>query len=220
MEAFPSNSHEQRVPRAEEPAKKPELKVVEKVIDGPVVRRKKSLGARIREMLFDGREGVLEYVIQDVLVPAFKDTISDAVSTGVERLVFGEDAKTRPRRSSNRSSVFGNNSGNHTNYTRYSSSSSRPDNVRQLPRRSRASHEFDEIILATRVEAENILNGLNKLVNRYGMVSVRELYEMVGEPFHHTDEKWGWTDLSDAGYKRVSNGFMLVLPRTEALDEE
>lgn len=218
MDAFPSNSHEQRVPRAEEP-KKPDLKVVEKVIEGSVVRRKKTLGARLREMLFDGREGVLEYVIQDVLVPAFKDTISDAVSTGVERLVFGEEAKTRPRRSSNRPSVFGN-SGNHTNYTRYSSSSSRPDNVRQLPRRSRSSHEFDEIILATRVEAQNILDGLQKLINKYGMVSVRELYEMVGEPFHHTDERYGWTDLSDAGYKRVSNGFLLMLPKTEVLDEE
>lgn len=212
MQEFPSNSNEPRKIRPDEPEKKPNLKVIQ----GGVVRRKKPLGVRIRDMFVaeDGR-GVLESVIGDILVPAMKDMVADSVSQGIERMIFGDARPVRRRES--RPSSFG--SSNHTNYTRYSSNNRRDDRSSSMNRRPRASHDFDDIIIASRVEADDVLNNLSNILERYEFVSVRDLYELVGEAFHHTDEKWGWTNLRDASVRRVSNGYLLNLPRPEAIDD-
>lgn len=65
----------------------------------------------------------------------------------------------------------------------------------------------------------NVVGTLVGYVNKYGQTSVRDLYELVGEPFHHTDEKWGWTDLESAGVRRVGHdSYLIVLPEIEPLD--
>ena len=91
---------------------------------------------------------------------------------------------------------------------------------RQLPsRRSRANHNFDEIVLKTRVDAEEVIDNLFMLVGKYESASVADLYEMLGiEGVPYTDDKWGWTDLRGANVTRVSNGYLLDLPKPEPLD--
>lgn len=209
MESFPSNSRDPRPVQPDREERKPNLKVVE----GPVVRRKKPLGTRFIEVFFGGSaKSAIENVIADVLVPAFKDTITDAVSTAVERMVFGDSNGNR-RRSGNRPSVFGGTG--HVNYNRYSSSSNRRE---ERPRRSRSSNDFSEIILTTRRDAQRVLDQLLKILDRYEIVSVRDLYELVDLEFHHTDEKWGWTNLDTAGIRQVSNGYLLVMPEVEPIE--
>lgn len=87
-----------------------------------------------------------------------------------------------------------------------------------MSRRGRSTHDFDEIILATRVEAEEVVDRLFDLVGRYESASVSDLYSLVGISGNFTDEKWGWTDLRGAGVERVRNGYLLDLPRPEPLD--
>src|SRR4029077_18520738 len=100
-------------------AEKPEEKVVKPIINGKAVRRKKPLGSRFREMfLGDTDQGVIEYVLGEVMVPALKEMVTEAVSQGIERMIFGESRPGRRRTSS--SSAFGNT--NYTTYSRYSSS--------------------------------------------------------------------------------------------------
>lgn len=192
-----------------------------KVTKGMVIRRKKTLGSRFREVFFGGdTKGVLEYITGDVMVPALKDLIADSVSQGIERMIFGE-VRGNSRRNS-RSSSFG--SGNVVNYSRYSSSNSnnnrRDERTRPpSPPRSRSSHAFDDIILDSRAEAERVLDKLTDTVKRYEFASVRDLYEAVGETFHNVDEKWGWYDLRGAYIRRVSNGYLLSLPETEEISD-
>lgn len=210
MENLPSNSNEPRAKRtgaAEE-------RHFDRIIETPVIRQKKTLGARLRDLLFNG-DNIVEYVMNEVLLPAFKDTMSDAVSTAVNRALFGEsDARAR-KPSSTRSSAFGGTS--HTNYNRYSTPS-RHETTRSLPRRGRTANAFETIIFATRVEAQIIMDQMEKSVEKFGMVSVRDLYEMVGESFHYTDNDFGWTDLSSARIRQVRNGWMFVLPDPEPLE--
>lgn len=212
MENFPSNS---QLPREPEDEKKPaNLKVVKRVVEGDVVRKKKTLGKRFSEVFLGGdSKSVIEYVIQDVLIPAARDMIADAISQGVERMIFGE---SRPpgRRPASRQGAFG--GGSPINYNRYSSSR-REDPRPTLSRQARAKHEFDEIIISTRAEAEEVLDQMYAILEKYDAVSVKDLYELTGVNYHFTDEKWGWTDLRGSGVTRVSNGYLLNLPRTEAI---
>lgn len=209
MEELPGNSHKAR--RAVE---NQDEKKLEKVVTGEVSLRKKPLGKRFTETLFggDGR-GVFQYILLDVLVPAAKDTIADVITGGIERALFGET-----RSSSRRTGARSQSPSGFVSYNRYSTG---PLADRQRPReaapRGRNNPDFDEIILATRIEAETVLDQMDDLLRRYETVSIGELYEMLGLDASYTYEKWGWTDLSDAKIVRVRNGYLLELPRAESI---
>lgn len=212
---LPSNSHSaQPLPPVE---KNENLKKVEKIVTGEVGRRKKGLGRRFLETFFGGdAKSAVMYVVTDVLLPATKDAIADAFSQGIERMLFGEN-----RHSSRR---HGHRSGNpnYTSYNRYSQpssqSSGRREEPRNISRRGRESHDFDEILLQTRVEADEVLSGLYDLLERYEMISVSDLYNMVGITPSYTDEKWGWTSLQGSSVSRDRGGrYILNLPPTEQL---
>lgn len=210
MQEYPSNSNEVRKLRPVGPNEKP---LAEKVIEGKAIRRKTPLGKRLREMFFaevDERQGVVEYVVGDIMIPAFKDMILDAFQQGMERTFYGRSHPRRSSRSSNTGST-------HTNYTRYSSTNR---NDRPTPiRRSRSSRDFEDVILETRNDAERVLDTLRENISRYEFTTVRELYESIGESSTPTDEKWGWVDLNDAVVRRLSSGgYLLDLPTPEPIE--
>lgn len=210
---FPPNTRSKRVRDPKEIEKK-----VEKVVTGTVARRKKPLGKRFMETFVGGEaKGVGHYVLFEVIIPAVKDVTADAVSQAIERMLFGE-ARSSSRRTGSRP---GSSSG-HVSYNRYASSTpwnkDRREEPRNVSRRARASHDFDEIILATRGEAEEVVDRLFDLIARYEQATVSDLYELVGIVGSFTDEKWGWIDIRGAGVTRVTSGYLLDLPKPEPLD--
>ena len=218
---YPSNSNKSREtvdkePLSKRPAK-PEKKV-EKVTTGEVIQRKPSLGKRFKETFGGGdARGVWSYVVLDVLVPAAKDMFVDATSEGVQRMLFGDNRGGRHGRNRGRGNGY-------VNYNRYGSGSRPPwgerdrDDRRTLSQRSRASHDFDEIVLEDRGDAEGVVDGLAELISVYGTATVADLYQLVGVEQSHTDTKWGWQDFRGAGITRVKGGYLLDLPRPEPLD--
>lgn len=219
---FPSNSSSTKAETAEKVAK-PEPKKIEKVIQGDVVRRKKPLGARFKDVFVGGEaRGVWNYVTMDVMVPAAKDMFADAVSQGVERMIFGESRSTG-RRSGQRNTGGSN---GFVSYNRYAPNNGPNSGRREEPRnnvsrRSRSQFNFDEIVVPTRVEAEEVIDRLFDLVSRYESATVADLYELVGVSGNYTDEKYGWGGndcLRGAGVTRITNGYLLDLPKPELLD--
>lgn len=180
-----------------------------KVISGEVIQRKKPLLRRIGNAFRgDDMQSVGSYVVGDIMVPALKTLISDMVSQGIERAMFGDSA---PRRgTTGRSSSY-------TAYNRYSSSPARTE-PRTVSPRNRASHDFSEIILPERGDAQDVLDRLTDLVDNYGDASVAALYQLVGVTGSYTDDKWGWTDLRGATTRRIREGWLLELPRPQPLD--
>jgi hypothetical protein len=219
MEAFPANSHSSKGARDNraEIEKKTDEKKVTRVVEGEVVRRKKPLGRRFMETFIGGdTKGVWSYVLFDVLIPAAKDMAADAVSQGIERMLFGEVRST-----SRRGGYRPGGSNTYVSYNRYSSSSNpivrRHEERRSISPRSRAMHDFQEIILATRPEAELVIERLFDLVDKYNHATVADLYDLVGVSSEYTDNNFGWTDIRGASVVRVSNGYLLDLPRPEPI---
>lgn len=215
--SFPTNSQVSKTPKE----KKPEKERPEKVISGEAVQRKKGLGRKIAETFTgDDARTVGEFVIFDVIVPASKAMISDAVSQGIERMLFG-DVRRRP----NGGPRVGTPS-HHTAYTAFSRPTSsspgrafEPDGPRRsMTRRARATHDFDEIVLPSRGEAELVLDKLSDILAAYDVVTVSDLYDLVGITGSFTDDKWGWFNLRDASFTRVRDGYLLDLPKTEPID--
>lgn len=215
MENYPSNSRKAQTQNATPPLKsvpRPEKKV-EQITIGPVARRKKPLGKRFAETFGGGNaQGVAIYILTDVLLPAAKDMIVDAGSQALERMIFGE-TRGQTRTSANSRPY----SSSYTSYNRYSGNSHnrRPEPRQEMSRRAKANHDFDEIILDTRAEAQEVIDHLFLLVKDYEVATVSDLYEMVGITGSFTDEKWGWVDMRGAKITRVRGGYLLDLPPTE-----
>jgi hypothetical protein len=214
VEDFPPNSHKARITPI---SAKVEPKHVEKVVEQEVTRRKKPLGKRLFETFLGGdARSTTSYLVMEVLIPAAKDTITDLINQGAERMLYGES------RSRNRRSSFGSSSTGYVSYNRYSASAAparREEPRQQMSRRGRAYHDLDEIVLGSRVEAGEVLDRLEDLIGRYESASVGDLYDLVGEPKTHVDERWGWKDLRGAKVVKLRDeGFVLDLPRPETLD--
>lgn len=203
-DSYPSNSHKTREGKTRsEPPKK-----VERVTENEAIQRKKPLSRKIAET-FTGEDAKSAgmYILMDVLIPAAKNMISDAVSQGVERMLFGE---SRPRSSSSRSS--------YTSYGKAYSTSSSRNEPRTLSRRARATHDFGEIVLASRPEAEEVLDRLQGIIDQYDFATVSDLYELVGITGSFTDNKYGWGDLRGANVRYVRDGYLLDLPPTSPIN--
>lgn len=203
---YPSNSNSKKQGKDEGSHKKK----VDKVVTGEAIQRKKPLGSRIKET-FTGEDArsVGSYILFDVFVPAAKAMLADAASQGAERLLFG-DSSPRTRSGSGRS--------NYTSYNRMHSSSSGPSSRREISYRARATHDFDEIVVASRGEAEEVLDRLGDLVDSYDVASVADFYDLVGITGNFTDDKWGWADLRSASVRRVRDGYLISLPKPQPLD--
>lgn len=213
MDDFPSNSQrskEERIQPKPTGKKVAETKKIEQIVSGGVVRRKQSLLKRVRN---DAR-GVSDYIFRDVLIPAAKNMVTDSVQQGIERMIFPD---SRPRSHQSR----GGNNG-YVSYNRVGSNSgswnNRQEQRRDVSRRARSTHDFDEIILESRGEAEEVLDALYELLSKYDSASVSALYELTGISGNYTDDKWGWTSLQGASVSHVRNGYLINLPKPEPLD--
>ena len=207
---YPSNAYKSR--EQKENPKKEEPKKVGKIIKGTVVQRKKSLGKRFLEnFIADDMGNIVGYIIHDVLIPAAKSTLEDMVKGGIEILLHGEQKGSRTRRDGGRSYV---------NYSGYSSPrrDDRDRDRRDMSQRSRARHDFGDLIFPSRGEAETVLSDLVDLTIDYGQATVANLYDFCGITENFTDNKWGWTDLSSASVSRARDGYLLNLPRPILLD--
>lgn len=218
MENYPSNSKTVKPEPVVEKAT-PEKKI-ERITVGAVTRRKKPLGKRFAEIFGAGdAQGVLVYIATDVLLPAAKDMMSDAVSQGVDKMLFGE-VRSRPRSSA--SSRPGTSSGYVSYNNRYAVNPGNRRDRTEPPaqtRRAKTAQAFDELVLETRAEADEVLTMLFSCIEEYGQVTVSDLYDMLGMSADFTDEKWGWEDMRGSTITRVKGGgYLLDLPRPKTLD--
>lgn len=202
---FPPNSERSKTNVKED-------KNITQIVSKGATRRKKSLRKQFSETFVAGdAKTAVRYVLFDVLLPAAKDMIVEAGSQGIEKLIFGDSRRrgsTHPQTGPT----------GHISYNRYSAGSRVTGPQRAISRQARARHNFDEIILDQRTEAEEVIDRLFDLVSKYDSATVADLYELVGLASTHTDHKWGWTDLYGAGISRIRGGYLLDLPEPQPID--
>lgn len=201
MEDYKPNSNRYK---EEQKTKLPE-KRAEKVVTGKVVTKQKSKFSKMaNEFISEDAHSVGAYILKDVVIPAAKKLISDIFTDGIDILLYGESRKGGRRSTADRVS--------------YSSYSDR-DRVRDrgvAPLSSRYS--YDEIVLASRGEAQDVLDRMDELMDSYGLVRVADLYDLVGITGNYTDNKYGWTNIQSAEIIRVRDGYMIKMPRAVPID--
>lgn len=202
---YNSNSQKSKNP---EPTEAP--RVQGPVISGGAVERKEPLRKKfLQAYAGDSAQSVGQYLLMDVVVPSTKNLISDLVTQGINRILYGSSRSSGVRTVSGQPS--------YGKYFNGGASSQPQQTPAQFSQQARANHSFGEIVLQTRADAELVIDSLRELIEQYGNAKVVDLYRLVSISSDFTDQKYGWTNLARAGVLQVREGYLLDLPRPEVL---
>lgn len=199
------NSHKYKE-RQKEAAK--EEKRVEKVVRGKVKIKKKNEVRKFTDVFVaEDAQNVKEYLLMEVAVPAIKNTIIDLITNGVTMLFNGETGSKSRRRS-----------GDYVSYRDYSSRDRDRRDRRDVAPRGR--FDFDDLVFGSRSDADDTLEQLDDIIERYGFATVLELYESadLGASAPWTAQNYGWTSLRSAEVRKVRDGYVIKLPKAMPRD--
>jgi hypothetical protein len=176
-----------------------ESKKLEKIVSGPVKTKKNELRKLSEIFISEDAANVKSYIFMDVLVPAIKKAISDIFHNGIDIILFGEAGKSKSSSAASRVS--------------YRDYYDRKDDHPSV-NRTRSGYSYEDVVVETRGEAEAVRTRLEEIVDEYGMVSVADLYDLVGITGNYTDNNYGWTNVHNVEIIRVyGGGYMLKMPR-------
>lgn len=183
-----------------------ERKKIDKVVQGTVKTKKRNEFSKIvGAFISEEAKNVKDYALYDILIPAAKDCIMDIVNKGLRLILRGS-----PDAGSKRSLA---------DKVSYRNFYDRRDEDRRPVAKpaTRYSHSYDDILLETKGEAEHVLDRMSEIIQTYDVVSVADLYELVGLQSTYTDQNYGWDDLSSATSVYTRDGYLLRLPRIKPI---
>lgn len=185
-------------------------KKVDKVVSGSVKTKKKSSLSKFADTFIEeDKDTVLGYLLSEVLIPSFKKMVSDTIKTGIDKMLYGDAEVSRSNSPASKIS--------YSKYYNDKSSYSRSSSTAPVVSR-RDTYEYNNIVLETRGDAEAVLMGMDDIIAKYEIVSVADLYDLVGIAGSYTDYKYGWTDIRSARIERVRDGYVIRMPKALPLD--
>lgn len=203
---YTPNSHKYKEEQKQRQAA-PEDKQIQKVTKNPA-KIKTNEARKIADIFIsEDISNVKNYIFMDVIVPAVKKAIYDVVTNGIDMFLYGGSGKGK--------------SNSTTSKVSYRNYYERKDNggYRQSePNANRNALDYEDIVFDNRGEAEAAKQQMMDLIDRYGMVTVSDLYEMANQTAPYTAQKYGWMDVRSAETQRVRDGYILKLPRAVPID--
>ena len=174
---------------------KTQIEVVSKPNLSSEVKPVRKSGARKFLELFikEDIENVGKYIVEKVVIPNLQTLAHDALDKGIYALFHGINDTPAPKPASNqeRSSI----------YTQWDKNATPvvPQSMRPAP----TGYTFREYDLATRGDAEIVIDWLEKILENEKKVSIGHYYDMISKGPSQTDWNFGWKDLT--GIKAVQN---------------
>ena len=186
------------------------------VVTGTVNKAKKSLWKKIIETftvtnIKDSRN----YVIEEVLVPGLLDMLYDGITRGAGKLIYGDKGSPKSR-------TRGNGGINYSGIRRLSDGEAYRSisNRRERDTAITGIYDYNEIELATRADAETLLDTMCEYLEIHDIVTVADMYSMANYTGgDYTDNYWGWSSLAGARVVRSADGWTLKLPKVVNLKE-
>ena len=196
MNNYQPNSHKFKEEQRDTNDKK-ELKKV--VTDGTAKVKKKSEARKLLDVFVsEDIPNIKQFVIMDVIVPTIKKTIVDVVET----IFLG--GPSNHRRSSNTTDKI-----SYRNYYERKDDGGRYYNNS----RSTSGFDYDDIIFPSRGVADAMIDEMSNVIERYGFVSVGDMYDMAELSAPYTSYKYGWHSVRDAEIVRVAEGYVIKMPK-------
>lgn len=206
MTEYPDNSYKTK---AEQKASPGERQKLDKVVSGAVKTKKPNELKKLTDVFIaEDVSNVKNYIWMDVLVPSIKKAISDIVRNGIDMILYGEVSRSK-----------GNTISSKVSYDRfYDRRDDDRGRVSSAPR-ARTGFDYDRITFESRGDAESVLSLLQETLDNYEVVSVADLYDAAGlSTDNYMVNRYGWYSLNTAEVKRVSDGYVICMPKAVPLN--
>lgn len=170
------------------------------------IKKKSELQKATGNFIAEDLKNVGLSIWSDVVVPTFKKVITDIVTEGINRLIYGDSA--RPTTGSTASKIsYGSFYKNQTTTTTTRSSTV-------------SGFMYDDILFPTRGDAEMVLDAMRKTLIKYSIVSVADMYDIAQVPTDNPQlNKYGWISLGTASIVRTLEGeYIIKLPQAQAIE--
>ena len=202
MEEYKPNSH-----KFKESQQLQETQKVKKVTSGVVKTKKKSEVSNLKSIFIsEDIRNVGEYILTDVIIPAVKNALSDTVSNGINMLLYGDAGRNRKS------------SAPKISYSQYYADRNVGGAVVNR-NAARTGWDYDEITFESRGDAERVLTELDEAIDRYGVISVGDLYNAAGVTTdNYAVNKYGWTNIRSAEVIRARDGYVIKMPKASPLN--
>ena len=202
---YTPNSHKYKEEQKQKAAA-PVDKQIQKVVKNPAKIKTNEARKLADIFISEDISNVKNYIFMDVIVPAVKKAIYDVVTNGIDMFLYGGSGKGK--------------SSSNTPKVSYRNYYERKDSGYRVSENSVShnSFDYDDIVFDNRGEAEAAKQQMMDLIDRYGIVTVGDLYEMANQNAPYTAQKYGWIDVRSAETVRVRDGYKLKLPRAVPID--
>ena len=161
---------------------------------------------------------IKSYLISDVLVPALKDTVEDAVLGLLDNILHPDTPSSGRNMRSN--SYRGNERIRYDQFGKRSNlrSVTSASDVRKSP------EDYNNLVYSSRGEAEVTLRRLYDIIVEFGVASVYDYYKLNGVTGEWSTDKYGW-DIDSfpdprafGKVRHVPGGYSIILPRVSVIE--
>lgn len=196
MQDYTPNSHRYKEQQAAITEKK-----IEKVVKGATKTKKKNglVGLFISEEAGD----IKTFLVHDVLIP----TLKKAIMSSLDMFLNGGSGYSGSSTSARASKI------SYRNYYESREDRSYSDNSKLKSR-----FDFDDIVYETRGDAEIVRSHMKDAIKRYGFVTVADMYDFAGLTEPYTANRYGWINIDNSDIVRISNGYIIKLPKAAVID--
>lgn len=194
-------------------------RTLEKVVTVQPQKVKRGLVSRLISGVLgpEGVSGIGEYVNDEIVKPAIKNIIVDAVTSGINMIMYGERGGVSRGYRGGQSRGYQGGVQPRTNYnSRYTQHQPDPVQPREV---SRTRHGVEEYLITDRADAAHVLVQLTENADVYGTVSVADYYDLIGVPSVYTDNQYGWSHdlITRATITPVRQGYVIRFPQVEVI---
>jgi hypothetical protein len=226
MPDYHGNSHKSK--EGGEEKARPERPKIEKITNAEIVKRKRGPFRTLKHIIIEmDMRSVGNLLLHNTIIPMFKNMIVFTGEQALHQTVYGQGRAGgwRPP-SPSPSQVLGigreRERGGVVNYVPYSdmtSPSRFPVDPRVAPQLAIPSVVVDNSGYRIRSKdlAEETLRTMAYVIDRWEVVTVADLHDMLDLPSTPIENQWGWIDVREARIRQTRDGWLLDLPEPEPL---
>lgn len=203
---LPNNSNAAKS-KAQPLAIQPQPTETKKVVKGTVVKKKNEIRKFTDVFVAEDAGSVWDYLLHEMIIPTTKNLVVDLGQSFIERMILGGTSR------GGRATTFRGRD-DYNDYSKYS----RTEPRYASPGRSVTRFDYEDIVYKSINDANAVLDTMENILRRYGVVRVSDLYDLVGDTVPHTAHHYGWTSLSRARVVPCRNGYTIEFPKHAEVD--
>ena len=181
---------------------------LEPVISGSAtIGKNTDIGNVVSKFLADGVRTAGKSMIMDVLFPQCKQAVYNAIINGINVLFWGPGGVKKS------TTILG--TGTKVNYTPVNKNAA----AQKVTPAVKATMDPEDIQFETRMDAQNVYDTMQEVIEQYDKVSLADFLELANVPNDNfTYRKYGWTTLPPADIRRLGNGtYYIRFPKMQVL---